>query len=287
MAVGPVSGHPDELDQVLQALEPAQRSRIAAFLRRPAGRALALAVTPVGRVRAVHTWLNAHGLPPVESGLPDPGGSAGDSLELPAPGALPAVTLQQALERRRSHYRYSTRPLPATLLAGLLHHALRITPGHRQGTGVAVPLSRAPSAGGFNPIDLRIAARNVDGLPAGVYAYDRGGHVVTPIRKGDPTGALTTVYGQAEFAGRAPVTLLLTATLPAPLERYGVRHYRTLHVDAGVVAQNLYLVATALGLGGCAVAGYRDTAASRLLGFEQDSIVMLLFPVGEPQPMSR
>ncbi|MGH3915552.1 MAG: SagB/ThcOx family dehydrogenase [Pseudonocardiaceae bacterium] len=277
-----MSEHPDELDQILRAFDPAQRSRIANFLHRSASRALVLATTPMGRVHAIHNWLNAHGLPPGESDQQAPEGSKGNSLMLPDPGALPTLSLQHALERRRSHYRYLNHPLPVTLLAALLHHALRIAPRERQGADVALPLSRAPSAGGLNPITVHVATRNVDGLSAGVYSYDRAGHALARIRKGDPTGALTTVYGQTEFADRAPVTLLLTAAVHVPMGRYGVRHYRTLHIDAGIVAQNLYLVSTALGLGGCAVTGYRDTTASRLLGFEENDIVMMLFPVGEP-----
>jgi nitroreductase len=51
-------------------------------------------------------------------------------------------------------------------------------------------------------------------------------------------------------------------------------------VDTGIAAQNLYLVATALGLACCAVSGYRDDPLAALLGLGAVEIPTILFPVG-------
>jgi SagB-type dehydrogenase family enzyme len=203
---------------------------------------------------------------------------------LPPPTALPAITLERVLRDRRSHYHYSAEPLPLTALADLLHHAVRILPRAKHGAETAPPLSSAPSAGGHNPVGVHLAARNVDGLDAGLYTYDRHKHSLTMTGIGDPSPSLIAIYGQAEFVDRVPVTVLLTVTLRDPIARYGLRHYRTLHIDTGVVTQNLYLVATALGLRGCAVAGYRDAAARQLLGCADDEITTMLFPIGASPP---
>jgi SagB-type dehydrogenase family enzyme len=97
---------------------------------------------------------------------------------------------------------------------------------------------------------------------------------------GDPRAALDVVAGTNTFVGSAPLTLMMTAALEAPLAKYGVRHYRTLHYDAGVIIQSLYLVSTALGLGACAIAGYVDAEARTLLSCDEDQISMALFSVG-------
>jgi SagB-type dehydrogenase family enzyme len=76
------------------------------------------------------------------------------------------------------------------------------------------------------------------------------------------------------------VTLALVARLDTTLGRYPVRHYRTLHVDTGIAAENLYLVATALGLACCAVSGFHDTALTELLRLPSGRFPVLLFPVG-------
>jgi nitroreductase len=60
-------------------------------------------------------------------------------------------------------------------------------------------------------------------------------------------------------------------------------------VDTGIAVQNLYLVATALGLWCCAVAGYCDATARQLLQTEDRELPTLLFAVAhapERSPMT-
>lgn len=47
--------------------------------------------------------------------------------------------------------------------------------------------------------------------------------------------------------------------------RYGERGYRYLHIDAGHVCQNLYLVAETIDAGVCAIAAFDDEALNRAL----------------------
>jgi SagB-type dehydrogenase family enzyme len=44
------------------------------------------------------------------------------------------------------------------------------------------------------------------------------------------------------------------------------RAYRYIYMDAGHIAQNLYLAATALGLGCCAIGALYDEEVNRLVG---------------------
>ncbi len=63
--------------------------------------------------------------------------------------------------------------------------------------------------------------------------------------------------------------------------KYGARAFRYMCMDVGFAGENLYLVAEALGLGACAVAGFIDDALERLLGIDShDEIPMLLLTVG-------
>ncbi len=275
------------LEQLVQGFDENQRSQVAVFLRKAPGRRLALADSPLDRAFAVHDWLNAHGLPPVaepESAPSERG--TGTIRQLPAPSSLPSTTLQAALELRRSHYRHTRHPITLTELGNLLHHSLRIFHRERQGAGTPLPLSHAPSGGGLNPIGIHIAAQHVEDLDAGIYSYHRARHELKAVEIADPAPALRRAYGQAEFVDTAPITLLITAKLQESVARYGPRHYRTLHVDTGVVIQNLYLVATVLNLGGCAVSGFRDVSAKKLLGSGSGDIVTALFPVGRVRPPS-
>ncbi len=69
--------------------------------------------------------------------------------------------------------------------------------------------------------------------------------------------------------------ILLVARLDTTLVKYPIRHYRTLHVDAGIALQNLYLVATALELAACAVTAFAVTAFA-VTAFDDYAVTQLL-----------
>jgi SagB-type dehydrogenase family enzyme len=73
--------------------------------------------------------------------------------------------------------------------------------------------------------------------------------------------------------------------MPRIYWKYRARGYRFVHADAGVLAQNLYLVGTALKLSTCAVAAYYDDLLNRLVGVDgRDEFTILLFAVGNKIP---
>lgn len=122
-------------------------------------------------------------------------------------------------------------------------------------------------------------------MPAGVYQYCAAAHALAELATGDPRPQLRKVYVQPEFAERAAVTVILAARVRRALAKCPVRHYRTLHVDTGIATQNLYLVATALGLRCCAVTGYCDAAARQLLQLDDREFPTLLFAAAHaPSP---
>jgi nitroreductase len=56
-------------------------------------------------------------------------------------------------------------------------------------------------------------------------------------------------------------------------------------IDIGYVGQNLYLMAEALGLGACAIAGFLDDGMERFLALDNPSeFPLLLTTVGVPRP---
>jgi len=155
--------------------------------------------------------------------------------------------------------------------------------GWRPTAGRITPFSRSPSAGGLNSVQVSVAATRVHPLAPGVYRYDLDGHRLLGVTEGDPRSALASCYVQREFADACAATVVLSARLGPALERYPPRHYRTLHVDAGIAVQSLYLVATALELACCAVAGYHDEQARRLVRAADDEVVTVLVALGKRQ----
>lgn len=231
----------------------------------------------VRQVRAVHAHLN--GLDDARADLTGLR-AAGGRVPLPPPAGALDTRLTDALRRRRSGYSFDRRPLDAPDLSTLLRLAAGPQRRVRLPDGTEHVAGMAPSAGGLPSIDLYAVVRAGHVIPAGVHRYDPTAQDLRTVRAGDPVRALRSVLVQPEFAERAPVVLALAARLDATLYKYPIRHYRTLHVDAGIVAQNLYLTATALDLACCAVAGYHDRALTELLGLPDHALGLLLFPVG-------
>ncbi|MEU3271666.1 SagB/ThcOx family dehydrogenase [Saccharomonospora sp. NPDC006951] len=195
----------------------------------------------------------------------------------------PRADLVATLARRRSAYDYADRDLELTALSALLRFSVgvqRFVPAF----GVSdYPLGMAPSAGGIDVLRAYVVVRRAEQLKPGVYRYEAVSHELVELADDDPLPALENVYLQPEFVPRAAVSLALTARLDVAFDKYPLRHYRTVHVDSGLAVQNLYLIATALGLSCCAVSGFDDAALSELLGLPGPEIPTMLFAAGHSE----
>lgn len=254
----------------------------------------------VPRLRELHRELNRT----ASGGVDDPRGArdvlpplvGSGSSPVPVPEAgLPAAHLDEVLAARRSSYRYGAAPVALTDLAALLRAALGVQRTVRLPDGQARALSVAPSAGGLPSLAAYVVVRGpgVGGssagpepgsVPDGVYRAElrTDEPSLVPVRVGDATAFLTRALDQPELAERAAVVVALVARLDTTLGRYPARHYRTLHLDAGVALGHLYLATTALGLPGVAVMGYDDTAFDALLDLPEDQLTAVLFAAGSP-----
>ncbi|MBN0046442.1 SagB/ThcOx family dehydrogenase [Streptomyces actuosus] len=205
------------------------------------------------------------------------------AVPLPVRRPRADMTLADAIEQRCSSTTYAARPLPLGDLAALLEDAAGIR-GHRPGYNVRdFPVRRAPSAGGLAPVDVHVVANDVSGLDQGLYYYRPSGPELTVVDSGNMRGKIAEAGIAADWLFHAPAVLCLAVDMDRVEWKYGVRSYRYVHVDLGVLTQNLYLVATGLGLACCAVAAFDDDTANDLLRLDgRNSFVSLLFACGLP-----
>ncbi len=154
-------------------------------------------------------------------------------INLPDPRDFQGMTLEEAIETRRSVRDYaSSDPLSLKTLSHLLHAAQGITE-ERWG------LRAAPSAGALYPIELYAVAHDVEGLEAGIYHYAVQEHRLEMLQTGDFRSAITRAgLGQA-FLGQANVCLVLSAIFQRTRWKYRERTYRYVMLEAGHVGQNL------------------------------------------------
>ncbi len=112
-----------------------------------------------------------------------------------------------------------------------------------------------PSAGASYELELYLAVDRCEGLPRGFYHYDAGGHVLVPIgTRAHEFQALLTGAGLAMDAPAAPQVLItIAARFNRVSWKYSSLAYSLILKDVGVMIQTFYLMATDMGLGGCAI----------------------------------
>ena len=198
---------------------------------------------------------------------------------LARPQRLPEADLWEVLRRRRSHRRFDRAPLAQEELWLLLWAAQGITqPG-------PWPFRTAPSAGALYPVETYVAAARVEGLEPGVYHWELPEErlALVAARPDVARAAQAAALDQA-MVGQAPVTFVWSAVWGRSAQKYGDRALRYAYLDAGHLAQNLHLAATAMGLGACMIGAFFDDEMNALVGVDgEEEAVIYAACVGRPR----
>ncbi|WP_258084885.1 SagB/ThcOx family dehydrogenase [Thermococcus thermotolerans] len=192
-------------------------------------------------------------------------------IELPAPKREGRMSLEEAIDRRKSIRRYKDEPLNIEEVSQVLWAAYGI---NRWGKRTS------PSAGACYPFEVYVVVENVEGLSPGIYRYDGKAHALEKVMEGHFRKVLAeTCFGQRCVA-TAPLNIVIVAHYERTTRRYGERGVRYVHIDAGHVGQNIYLQATALNLGTVAVGAFRDDEVKKVLDVPGEPLY--IFPLGIP-----
>ncbi len=175
-----------------------------------------------------------------------------------------------ALQRRRKSIRtYSDQPIDLHTLAEFLWRVARTTNRVDLAHSSQALLSRNyPSGGSIHELEFYIAVRRCAGLEPGFYHYDGHMHCLKHLPNTEKIALkLVEKSGQAmtltELDDMSDVTIVVSTRLPRLAWKYERMAYRASLVNAGVVIQLMYLIATDMSLAPCA----NGTGDSRL--FEQ------------------
>ena len=154
-----------------------------------------------------------------------------------APSALPTLTIDTVIQRRRSTRHYADAPLPFEQVSTLLDRSRR---------GVAMDCLD-PTAPPLN--DQYLIINQVAGLAQGSYVLhpQRGG--IEPLEGRNMGAAAARLACAQAYAGEGQVNIYYLADLEPILAHYGNRGYRVAQVEAALMAGKLHLGAHALGLG--------------------------------------
>ena len=200
-------------------------------------------------------------------------------LELPEPHFDEGAGLWDAMRRRRSERSYyAALNLPLHVLSALLWATQGITAG-----ASSYQLRTAPSAGGLYPIETYLLVRAVEGLEPGFYHFRPHIFDLEFIRAGDFGDALAEAALRQEMVADAQAVFIWTAVIERSRWKYRQRAYRYIYLDAGHIAQNLYLAGTALDVGVCGIGAFFDDQVNKLIGVDgTEETILYMASVGCP-----
>ncbi|HWB14617.1 MAG TPA: SagB/ThcOx family dehydrogenase [Pirellulales bacterium] len=181
------------------------------------------------------------------------------------------VSLAEVLMARRSCREFATEPLNGREVSNLCWAAQGVTDR-------AAGFRTAPSAGALYPLTLFV----VDGT--GVFEYSPTRQTLTPRSHGDVRRSLQDAAFDQPCVGDAPACLVIVMDLGISVGKYRERAERYCLLEAGHVAQNVLLQATALGLGAVPVGAFDDDRVADVLKLPNRFHPLYLIPVGHPSP---
>lgn len=188
-------------------------------------------------------------------------------VELPSAPKPLDRPLHEAIMTRVSNRDFLSAMVALEDVATMLHYAYGET---RDNTNTAFPrpFRVVPSAGALYPLELFLYSARGQSLRPGLYHYNPSKHHLRLLRQGDSTTQLAGCFVQPAIVRGAALMIFITALFERTTFKYGDRGYRFTLLEAGHVAQNLNLVANALGLGSVNIGGYYDREVDDFLGFD-------------------
>ena len=195
----------------------------------------------------------------------------------PAPAPSPSPFSKLLHERHSIRDFDDAHPITLAELALFLESTARIQSKWKagldaDGDGPVIEYASRPypSGGSAYELELYLGVANCEGLARGFYHYDADRHALVPISS--HAQELEALLAAGEFAMDAPaapqVLIIITARFARTLWKYSSVAYSLILKDVGVLLQTLYMMATDMGLGGCAIGTNNIDLFARMTGLE-------------------
>jgi len=217
-------------------------------------------------------------IPPPPAVRPRWPGKKIDLRKLPAEPSQTISPIANLLRERHSTRSFDDRqPITLAELSQFLDSTARVQSKWKSridvgggGPVVAYAARPYPSGGSAYELELYLAVANCEGLARGFYHYDAGGHALVPIAV--RAQELDALLAGAEFAMGAPAAPQILVTIAARFGRVSWKYssvaYSLILKDVGVLIQALYLMATDMGLAGCAIGTNNIDLFQKMTGIE-------------------
>jgi SagB-type dehydrogenase family enzyme len=204
---------------------------------------------------------------------------SGEAIDLQkfSDAAEPSAFVKLLRERHSTRDFDEAQPITLAELAQFLESAARVQwtwsepldfGGGDIGPEISYTRRPYPSAGSAYELELYLAVNACEGLQRGFYHYDPERHALVPISADAQATAMQ--FEAAQYAMDAPMAPQILFTIAARFPRvswkYSAIAYSLILKDVGVLLQTLYLIATDMKLGGCAIGTGNIDLFARMTG---------------------
>jgi oxazoline/thiazoline dehydrogenase len=172
-------------------------------------------------------------------------------------------TFASVVENRSSCREFGPQPITARQLGEFLYRVGRIRETFEMDAGAeqaefAMEFTSRPypAGGGLYELEIYPVVVRCEGLEEGLYHYDALNHRLEPVSE-LTDAAQQLLWDACESTGveyeQAQVLFILSARFQRIAWKYAAIAYALILKHVGVLYQTMYLTATAMGLGGCAI----------------------------------
>jgi SagB-type dehydrogenase family enzyme len=210
------------------------------------------------------------------------------TIPLPAEGhALGELSsIERVIEHRLTTRNFSGSPLPISKISKLLHSSYGITSSTdlTRSTGRSSYFRAVPSAGALYPLELYLAIWRTVDLEPGIYHYCVPKHTLEVLRLGDFADLAAKSTLSEGVIERAGGIFLVSAIFRRSMQKYNERGYRFVLLEAGHLAENMCLVASAMGFGILPIGGFLDDELNAMISVDGvNETVIYVLAVGGVQ----
>jgi len=187
-------------------------------------------------------------------------------ISLPAPH-LPNTSLLELLNKRASERTFSKALLSLGEISSLLHHSVGIRSKNAS-------TRFYPSAGKRYPLETYILNFSISDLPSGLYHYNLQQRSLVSLFSRNFSTKISQLTGQ-QWTEDSHAMIILSAVFGRSSIKYSDRSLRYCYIEAGHIAQNIHLVATALDVKSCSIGGFIDQKMNEILDIDSGTEAVL------------
>ena len=190
-------------------------------------------------------------------------------FQLPEPGLMGSLSLEEVLLKRRSVRQFTAQPLKSSEIGQLAW----------AGQGITEPQTgfrTAPSAGATYPVRLYLATAK------GLFIYDPVEHGLEQLSDLDVRAALAAAAVEQDPVAEAACDIIIAGSTRELAAKYGKSAKKFLLLEAGHIAQNILLQAVSLELGAVPIGAFDIRQVNKICNLPKTVEPIYIICVGHP-----